>query len=208
MWTHRGRPRSLFAPIASGRRGTTLVEVSIASGLLGLVVLCMYWVMAEGSRYVRVTNATIEIQEQALASLARLTDELAETNVNCLKVQDDVGILFGSPRDADGRLQFDAAGRPLWMKLIAYYRDQIDGVDVFVRKEKMLVTATPDPPDFVDTVPSVATDRSLPARVIARHTRQFTATLSNPVDITLEARLVDGERIYQINLATRSVLRN
>jgi hypothetical protein len=192
-------------------RGTTLIELSVASGLLGLVVLYTYYVMSAGSRYVQVSQATLEVQETSLTALARLSDELDESDGACYFTDpDNNGIIFASPRDADSHIVFSDSGQMQWTKLICYYLDSIDGQPALIRKEKLLASPVPitTPPSIVASIADFRNEGSLPPRVVARHISAFKATPDNPVDITVVASLTHFDKDYELTLTTRVLMKN
>lgn len=187
---------------------------------MGLIVGAIWWVMVAGLRYVRVTNATIDVQRSCLTALARVTQELTEANQFGFETTGSE-IIFVSPRDENGRLRYDIANRLLWQKLVVFYLDTVNGSQCLMRKEKLL----DKPVSKAQTPPSVATlrnDPNLLPRLVASHISSFNVVRGNPDDpdvppdsyVTITAisdvRTVESRigKDFSIKITTSTVLKN
>ena len=187
---------------------------------MGIILLGIWWVMSAGLRYVRVTNATIDVQRSCLIALARVTQELAEANQFGLETTGSE-VIFSSPRDDSGILRFDVANRLLWHKVVAFYVETVNGVPCLMRKEKMLpkpLSKAPAPPP----ISSIRNDGSLVPRVVAQNIATFTVVHDNPDDpstpldnfLTItaisELRTIESRvgKDFQVKITTSVTLKN
>lgn len=165
------------SPGRADARGATLVEVLICAGLMGLVLTGIWYVMVAAARYVRVTNATIDVQRSALTGLARLSQELGETSPYTYTMFNNGrglfgGITFVSPRDAEGHLRYDVGNRLLWYKMVCYYNQPVNGDKAdLMRKERLLPRPTTKPPN-PDSM-SLAEDPTVTPLLIASETQLY-----------------------------------
>ena len=187
-------------------RGVSLIELLISAFLMGLCLTSVHMLVQAGNRYLRVSQARHEIQSQALLSLAWLQRELAESDPDSYRTLATPyqGIVFASPRDNSGQVQYDL-GRMLWPKFLCYYvKDQN-----LVRKVKSLVPPSPYPPP-APQVDVVASDPNLPLRSLARHVTKFEIGAQKiPVDITLQLTMEPNlGKAYAIEVKTQVFPRN
>ncbi len=124
-----------------------------------------------------VSLVRAHIQEQTLLCITRITRELAETASATVQAEPD-GLVFASPRDENSVGNQDPDdGRLLWQKFVAFYVQEVDGVAVVLRKEKLIPTGSrsPDPPSPAGgySLASIKADDTLPARQIARDVGQL-----------------------------------
>lgn len=117
-------------------RGLSLVEGLVAMTLLALLLGLTHLAMNSGVKHFLNLRHSVELQQDALALLARLAREVAEsprasvwpefTPNSAQEYQDDMpkGLVFLSPRDENGLLHLDPSSRrPIWQKRICYWYD-------------------------------------------------------------------------------------
>ena len=125
-------------------RGSSLIELLIASGLIGICLLGILALAQSGSRYMMVTNAKVEMQNSALLLSRHLFEEFSETNDGSFEVgapyeagQTNRGVVFISPRSpVSGEIDTDLYGRLKWQKVVAYYARMDAGIPCVVRAAK------------------------------------------------------------------------
>ena len=173
----------------SRRRGHTLIELMVASALVGICLLGVLALVQAGSRYLMVTQAKMDLQRDALTLVRRLNEEFAETNDAAFTVsrKNEVpdcpvcgvgtgnnvdGILFASPRSANtGEIAYDAEGRMYWPKWVCYYKR----TDAPGPRVVRVVTSVEDPKPFPPSQILVGAYLStpLPYKVMAHHATTF-----------------------------------
>jgi hypothetical protein len=171
-----------------------------------IIVGGVYYVMAAGARYFRVTNATIDVQRSSLAALARLTQELGEGDPRSLGAESNC-LVFASPRDSQGRLHFDASSRLVWQKFVTYYWAQFNGAPCLLRKERAFAPTT-TPPSVPPLITSLRDDDTVVPAVVSRNIAEVSFSGANPVDITVTARIVESEKEFEVKLSSRVTLKN
>lgn len=146
----------------AARRGVTLIELSIASFLLAILLSLTYLAMSEAAKKQNILRDDIALQQDALALLAKLSRETAEghsatfwpdrtANSNLVMPGGEpVGFVFLSPRNATGRIELDPVNnRPIWQKRVCYYFDS--ATSRVYRCEEALATPSSTPPARDDT---------------------------------------------------------
>lgn len=142
---------------------------------MGLIMTGIWYIMSSGMRYVRVTNAAIDVQSACLTAVGRLTQELGETTPIGLSIGGGGSeVVFASPRDPNGRLRYDNQNRLQWQKIVVFYVDTAEGVRCLMRKEDALDHPVSKPP-ALPTAASLIANGNLPPRVVARHVKSFDA---------------------------------
>lgn len=190
---------------------------------MGLILTGIWYMMQAGVRYVRVTNATIEMQEACLTALASMTQEIGESSRWAFRT-DGTEVVFASPRDHLGKVRFDGQNRMLWQKVVAYYVETVNDIPCLVRKEELLEKPTSKPPDL-PSANSLQGDASLVPRVVARNIESIRAVYGDPTDatvdtqnlvtltavaeiVTLDTRRQKGEKDFRMQISTSVVLKN
>ncbi|MEW6283399.1 MAG: hypothetical protein AB1758_32620, partial [Candidatus Eremiobacterota bacterium] len=155
----------LRPPPSHPRRGVSLLETLIAAGLLALLLTYVYQFLVAATRYQKGCMAALELQKQSLTGMSALTAELSESAYASVK-DDPPGLIFASPRDANGKVSYDGSGRVLWRCWVGYYPDMVNGRPCLVRKTLPINPpgATPPSPDGQST----AAFRSLQSPVKTR----------------------------------------
>ncbi|MBI3927886.1 MAG: hypothetical protein HY319_20260 [Armatimonadetes bacterium] len=200
-------------PAARSRRGVTLLELLIASGLVLLVALSVLALFEAGVRYVRESEARLDIQRDALVAMALVTQELSESNPVAFRTDPDPpGVVFGSPRNLEGTLIVDSSGKLIWQKFICYYLEDSGAERRLIRKERMLdptvrVSFPPAPGAGLSTADFLVLP--IPARTIAGGIESFAVTPSTQVDIELTAARRDWKgRDFRVRLQSSVLMRN
>jgi type II secretory pathway pseudopilin PulG len=117
-------------------KGTTLVELTVASFLLAILLTLTYQAMVGGVRQYQILRSEIEMQQDALALLARLSretaeghsattwpDRIAETELT-MPGGNPVGLVFLSPRNSAGKIELDpTTARPMWQKRVCFFHN-------------------------------------------------------------------------------------
>lgn len=147
-------------------RGLTLVELAIASFLFLLVLGLTSAALSSGVKSYLSVRSEVELQQDALAILSRITREVGEADPGTTwppptadttlipPGPDPVGIVFSSPRDGSGRLSLDpATKKPRWHKRICYLFDPSTRQLFRGTQDLAAVSATPPPLD-----PTLTTD--------------------------------------------------
>lgn len=194
------------------RRASSLLELLVAMGLMGLVLVGVATLIGRGVDYYLDSNDGIEVRQQLLFGSAWLSKELRDSSIDVVRVEAD-GLVFPSTRGVDGSYQFDSAGRSLWQKYICYYVDDPNNPQRLLRKEVAL-TSPPHPPEQVNppdpynespayTPTWFRNNAAIPERVIVRNLVSFNATKEvDLVSYSMEAS-VSTRREHLIELQTR-----
>ena len=193
------------------RRGATLIELMIACALLGGVLLGVAQLVAAGGRYLRVTDAKVDLQHFSIRAMGKLTRELSDSDQESYAFDntDPAGpwLVFASPRNEEGHISFDSVGRMLWPKQICYYVRTIDGTSCLCRKEK-LYSPAPTAPPAPAPVDTVRDDVTLKEEIVGRHVISMEFAKSTVCQIKMLARL-DALRVdYGLRLETQVYCRN
>lgn len=137
------RPSNLRVRVAKRKaQGTSLIELTVASAVLLLILGVAYTLMIFGTRYLREANARLDCQREAVRVLADLSRELRQSShqsVHCATIASNdnpKGLVFASAHQENGELSFDPAGKPIWQRLICYRNEGGD----LLRCQEPLVT--------------------------------------------------------------------
>lgn len=190
----------------------------IASALVGLIMTTIYTILIYGVQYYQSQAATLDVQQNALIALSALSTELVESNGGSLYTDQDppiVGIVFGSPRDDTGKVNYDNT-KLKWYKFVCYYLDVVNDVPCLMRTQKPLSAMPFNPPLNNNFPPPISTDwdaeyfrndPSLPKRIVARHITGLETTQSFPLPLTLEAS-TKWRYEFKIQIKTKVTLKN
>ncbi|MBI3927587.1 MAG: prepilin-type N-terminal cleavage/methylation domain-containing protein [Armatimonadetes bacterium] len=145
------------------RRGLTLIEVLIASGIMSMVLLATYSVLVLSMRYQRKQDDTVTIFQQAVIAGTKIQQSLANGAAGSVETDAD-GFAFVSALNPDALFEHDeTTGLLKWQKFVCFYREN----DVLKVKEKSFAPTTDLP-----ATPSVATliaDPSATPRTVAEN---------------------------------------
>jgi prepilin-type N-terminal cleavage/methylation domain-containing protein len=162
------------------RRGFTIVEVIICSVMMLVLLLGVYAMLTNGTRYARQTEAYAYAQREGVLVARALTNEVSNSVKNSAYTGSGwFEFLSGEPPDGSG-LAFDPiSGKIIWRKWVGYYYRASDRT--LVRAEIPLTTPTsvaaplPEPPgspptDFINAAIQ---------RVVGHSLDSFTAAVSS-----------------------------
>jgi len=139
--------------------GITVVELTVASVLLGVLFYCIYGLLSPGLKAWRESDVKVAIQQNTLLGMYRLINEVKETNRFSVAVDNyDVPyqrissiICFLSSRNNRGDLvtkkifcggEWMDTGEPEWQKYVIYYLDDRERI----RRYETPVNASYSPP--------------------------------------------------------------
>jgi hypothetical protein len=166
------------------KRGTTLAELAVASFLLAILLTLTHLALIEGVKKQQALREEIELQQDALAIMARLSRETAEGHSPTfwpdravgapltMPGGEPTGFVFLSPRDADGHITLDATtNRPIWQKRVCYYFDPT--TQKVFRAEEPLATPSSTPPPRDDTKTTEWFQTNLPSDPLPGQVESF-----------------------------------
>lgn len=182
-----------------------------------MILVCIYSLLSAGVRYFKSSMTTVQLQQDSLLALMWLTRELGESNPKTVATfANPPGVLFASPRDANGNIALDTQGLVKWQKFICYYLEDRNGVSCLVRKEQML-----DHPDIGLSPPPIAPpaprsfqttayykNLGVPSRTVAQNVINLTATGISPLELEVQVHKKDMGRVFELNLKAKVALRN
>jgi hypothetical protein len=157
----------------------TLVEISIYSSLLMMLMLAIYGTFAAAVKYFTVAQAQTDLQTAAQTAILHLVADVSESTSADVKVDTNPpGIIFVSPRDANGRFGSDNSGNILWQRWVCYYFDASAGTIV---RSTLGISPTTSPP--TNTYSTKYFQQLGSGRVIARNVTAFSIAGSKILDI-------------------------
>lgn len=199
--------------------GLSIPELLIACGLFAMVTTAIATVMREGIRFFNTHSTALEVQQQCLQAMDRVSLELSEASVSSYKsyrTASQSGLVWGSLKNGEGETTVDPnTGEPQWHKYIGYYTDKSGDIPLLIRKEVPLMrqespldepvpapVTTPPPPLTVPELESADGNRA----VVARYIVELYSSNSNPTKLTLKADYMSGR--FTMKLHTFILLRN
>lgn len=196
-----------------GQAGVSLVELIVASFIVGLLMLEIWGLARSGSRFYLRARSQGDIQRNSLLALRWMSKDLGEGSAISFREYAAVGgsssragIVFGSPSDTSGSVHYDDKGHILWSSVIGYYIEPSDGA--LYRQQMML----PAPQLFAPTIDNDTHSpdhlAGLPGpRPVARHIHSIETT-QGPSDILVKLVTRDEEIGYGITVQTRLEMKN
>ena len=141
-------------------RGFTIPEILISTGILGLVLLACYALVAFALKWnVKMTDS-VETYQMALRTASRINYDLGTGNqgsfIYDLDGVEPDGFAFASARPPEGRYKLDPSNRVLWHRYVVYYTEG----GTLYRHEIPIdppVTSLPDTPDLATLRSSLTT---------------------------------------------------
>ena len=172
-------------------RGTTLVEAIVGSGLLLLITGAFAFVLSSIYRYQERVEARLELNQQALLTISRISSELSESNLATIPNTDPNTLIFCSPRNLSGDLQY-TSGQLGFASLICYRLQAVGGgFDLLRQREGFPVV--PRPPDPATMTPirdlGYFAGSSLPARTVAQNVTLFEIERLKSVDDVIKVKI-------------------
>lgn len=192
------------------RRATTLLEMVIVAGLLGLLMTMVYFVLVRGLDFYRDSNDALEIRQEAMLGMTRLTRELRETSSSVVRISAQ-GMVFPCPRDAAGNLSPTSDGKLTWQTWLAYYLAPHLGAQSLFRKEEgvtlvPLPVRPPDPDAYGKNPAYFAASASTP-KVVSRRVTGFVVTQNaESIEIVITCS-VSTRYTHTVELRTKVVPR-
>ncbi len=187
--------------------GVTLIEVVVATAIMGLVVTVIYAVLQSGITGWRTSELRFDVQQNLRQALDRMSRELRETgqagavliepNTLTSSLANDVVLAFKTARkvgdekrvvfrnDLDCAVQIPLDYRPCWQAYIVYYLTEETGNNgPYVLRRQVISLSSPD--TTFSSVSTLLTPDT--ARPIARRIGNFVAVTSgSTIDVTLTA---------------------
>lgn len=190
-----------------GTEGATLIEVVVATAIMGLVVTAIYAVLQSGVIGWRTGELRFEVHQSVRMALDRISRELRETNSSAIlvelnpytsslsndvilalksarKIGDEKRFVFRADADCSASVRFDY--RPCWQAYVAYFlTEEPGGNGPYILRRQVIPLSSPD------TTFSSLTSALDPnaARPVAWRMGNFQAlrNTDGSVDISLEA---------------------
>ncbi len=195
------------------QRGATLVELIVASLLVGLIMSQVLALIVYGNRFYLKVRSQTEVQRSALLAFRWINSDLMEgTSFSFRFYQEEDGgpaFSFGSPKTEDGGVEYDTYGRLLWSSVIGYYLDSDDeGVLYRVLLAIPSDERSVNPPVMSrDEHGPIALRERGPGRVIARHVHSIEIEQGpENIEVVLHAR--HQELGFGLKLQTKLEMRN
>lgn len=188
----------------------------VATFLLSLIMLTIHTILMYGINYYRTQSATIDVQQSALIAMSALTNELVESNPGSMLTDMNppiVGIVFGSPRDQTGQVNYSDT-KLQWSKFVCYYLDVVNDIPCLMRTERPISefpgTGSGSFPPPISTAWDAEFFRNTAgnrARIVARHITRLESTQSFPLPILIEASVYDRYQ-FKVELETKVTPKN
>lgn len=188
--------------------GLSIPELLIACGLFAMVTTAIATVLREGTRFFNTHSTALEVQQQCLQAMDRVSLELSEASTSSYRsyrTASQSGLVWGSLKNGEGNTTVDpVTGEPQWHKHIGYYTDKSGDIPLLIRKEALLdePVTTPPPPLTVPELENAAGKKA----VVARHIVELYSSNTNPAKLTLKADYMSSR--FTMKLHTFILLRN
>jgi len=190
-----------------GTEGVTLIEVVVATAIMGLVVTAIYAVLQSGIVGWRTGELRFEVHQNVRVALDRISRELRESNGSAVlvelnpltsslsddailalksarKIGNEKRFVFRADEDCSASVPFDY--RPCWQAYIAYFlTEEPGGNGPYVLRRQVIPLSSPDI-TFSSVTGALIPDA---ARPVAWYMGKFRALRNSDgsVDISLEA---------------------
>lgn len=196
--------------------GVTLVEALVAGSLMVLVLITVWQVAEEGTRYIHYSESTIDAQQAALNSILALTQELGEGSADSFKYYPapNAGVVFASARDASGKFQYDPTstnGGPVWQKIICYYLAVVNQKSCLLRVEEPLAAPSPTAQKPWLMGPARTTSYFLPwtgYRMIGRNLSSLEVTNTYPMAVKCTATVEEYGHKFEVQVQSKVAMKN
>ncbi|MBX3172570.1 MAG: prepilin-type N-terminal cleavage/methylation domain-containing protein [Candidatus Eremiobacteraeota bacterium] len=105
------------------KRGATLVEISLASAIFGLLLAATFYIFRCGSLAWSRSDVSLDLLQELRTVTVRWNNEFAETSPDTVLVS-GATVSFASARNQQASFTSSAPMlRPLWQKFVLYYWD-------------------------------------------------------------------------------------
>lgn len=164
--------------------GTTLVELLVVLALFSIVLYCSFLLLDRGITMYRESADALEVRQQGLIGMSRLSAELRDTVNSSIHV-DDAGLVFTSAKNSENIREFNTvSGNPKWQKFVCYFLGPVeeDGRKL-LRAEEYFPSVDSFAPDPTGGVPGgtdtprtpefYAADTTYQRRIIARRVEKL-----------------------------------
>ena len=199
-------------------RGVSLVELMVASVIMGLVLSSALTLMFACYRHFLDGDIAAEMNDMVLSATTTLRRELADGHRASSKIFNapgqPYGIVFASARLDDQTIDFDDVNlQPIWQKWVCYYLQPDDHDFLLIRKEAPLLSPTTTPP-LVPADRDTSYFKTLDGgRVVARGVVEFKLEDGHPLKLGLTCRQVghrgtSTESEFLQEIATQVTFRN
>jgi hypothetical protein len=181
----------------------SLLEVTVAMFLTGIMLLCTQQLLAAAARYYKNSQMCLELQEGLLAGCTRAQVEIAESNYASIVVDPGppAGVVFITPRRFDGGVTV-TNGKAEWRRMVCFYSQDVNGTPCLVWKERGIpaVTVPPYPavPAPWDKVSRWASWAAQPPHIVARNVTDFTVTDTTPLLLQMTASDPSGRYVFVV----------
>lgn len=198
-------------------RGATIIELSVVSVILIIVVGMVYQIVQAAVAYYLDSNSAMEIRQDALVGLNRLSVDLRQSSMASVHAYmspapgDPPGLVFASPRDENGAMQATSDGKITWRRFVCYYLADYQNYKALLRKSENIPTPPERAPDPEEQSPKRDSHyffvnlAAVKPTLIARHVTSLTITpTSDSVEIGLTCEISSRHR-HMIELKTRVI---
>jgi len=191
------------------------VELMVSSGLV-LVFMGLIWGMLQaGSRFYLKVRGQTDVQKNALLALRWISKDLAEgaplsfrhyspEHPTVPSVHD--GIVFGSPKDLDGRVHYDESGNLLWTSVIGIYIDPVS--KTLYRTKYALPDHLSVAPQIDDSVHHVDLLAEIPERRKLAENIVKIETIQGPGNVRIKLRCRNEELGFGLSVQTLLEMKN
>jgi prepilin-type N-terminal cleavage/methylation domain-containing protein len=192
------------------RAGMSLVELSVGSVVLLIVLGAAYAVFTFSARYYERITIRSDMQRTAILTITRLRQALQETNGFSIEIPSSEALIFLAPRTLDNTFTTALDGGPLWSSVVCIRHDT-SGETGRILRQQDAITPVPEAISPLGLVPPRDLTYFLNAsttsnRVVARHVSRFevakTGTVNNAVSIQFELHRTPERRDFRLEVNT------
>lgn len=159
--------------------GFTLLEVTVYSALLGVLMLAIYAVLVASMRYWQVAQASADLQGSAEKTVAYIVNDVSESTLLGMRLDTSPsGVIFLSARDPQNVFQINAYGQIVWQQWICYYYDSAGRKII---RQSQRITPTVVPPLNNNTTQTFAALAG--GKVVATNVTSFSITGTSTLSI-------------------------
>lgn len=199
-------------------RGTTLVELIVASSLVLLLMGELWMLLQTGSRFYLRSRSQSDLQRNALIALRWMSTDLAEGAPLSFKhyepefmaTTDRDGFVFGSPKGEGEQVEYNDKGRLLWSSVIGYYIDpetkDLIRARMPVKSEPTVVAPQINDSDYhIEELSK--TREEIKKRIVAQMAYDIKTT-QGPQDVLVKLRFRDEDLGFGLTVQTRLEMKN